>query len=202
MERRVDGRLVTLLKYGAERMFSVPLFAAGWTGWLAFSALYRYNKNVYAFLWHTERKKTMRKINRWIALLLAMLLLPVFSLAEGEESPVTHTARTTATLKVRRAPDDSALGSDSIPRDSIVYIIEYGDLWCKVRTSRTEGYIKTKYLTDLLVADVSAVQAQEEKAQAEAVLVGEVQPGFTMNKSNFQEKFYAYAVKDRVVCVN
>ena len=78
----------------------------------------------------------MRKMNRWIALLLAMLMLttPVFSLAEetaeetAEKTAITHTAKATTTLKVRRAPDDSALGSDSIPRDSLVYIIEYGNI--------------------------------------------------------------------------
>ena len=90
----------------------------------------------------------MLKLNRWIALLLALLMLvPAVSLAEdtaAEEAPITHTAKASTTLKVRRAPDDGALGNDSIPRDSLVYIIDYGDLWCKVRTSRVEGYVKTK----------------------------------------------------------
>lgn len=139
----------------------------------------------------------MHKTNRWIALLLAMLMMfmPVLSLAE--EAPITHTAKASTTLKVRRAPDDSALGSDSIPRDSLVYILEYGNVWCKVRTSRVEGYIKTKYLTDLVVIDPNAVAAQE--AADEAVAVGELQPGFSMNESNFEEKYYAHTVRDRVI---
>ena len=144
----------------------------------------------------------MHQMKRWIALLLAAMLmsLPLLSLAEEtEEAAVTHTAKATATLKVRRAPDDSALGSDSIPRDSFVYILEYGPMWCKVRTSRVEGYIKTKYLTDIVVVDQEAVAAQKAEQEAAAVLVGELQPGFTMNESNFQEKYYSHTLKDRVV---
>ena len=159
---------------------------------------------VYAL--HTERKKSMLKMKRLTALLLALvlLLLPVLALAEEaaeEEAPVTHTARATVALKVRRAPDDSAGGSDSIPRDSFVYILEYGNLWCKVRTNRTEGYVKTQYLVDLKVVDPAAVAQQEAAksadANAEPVLVGELQPGFTMNESNFSEEYYAHTVKDR-----
>lgn len=150
----------------------------------------------------------MFKMKRWIALLLAMmtLLLPVLSfaeeIAEEELAPITHTAKSTTTLKVRRAPDDSALGFDSIPRGSIVYITEYSSVWCKVRTSRVDGYIKTKYLTDLVVIDPNAVAAQEAAKEAEAVLVGELQPGFTMNESNFEEKYYAHTVRDRASLYN
>ena len=89
-------------------------------------------------------------MKRLIALLLALLMLvPAYAMAEetvyttvteGEE-PVTHIAKATVMLKVRRAPDDSAYGNDSIPRDSLVYILEYGTLWCKVRTAREEGYV-------------------------------------------------------------
>lgn len=146
----------------------------------------------------------MFNAKRWLALLLAMLMLltPVFSLAEETaegEAPITHTAKATTTLKVRRAPDDTALGFDSIPRDSLVYIIDYSSVWCKVRTNRVEGYIKTKYLTDLVVIDPNAVAQKEAAKEAEAVLVGELQPGFTMNESNFAEKYYAHTVRDRVV---
>lgn len=146
----------------------------------------------------------MFNAKRWLALLLAMLMLltPVSSLAEETaegEAPITHTAKATTTLKVRRAPDDTALGFDSIPRDSLVYIIDYSSVWCKVRTNRVEGYIKTKYLTDLVVIDPNAVAQKEAAKEAEAVLVGELQPGFTMNESNFAEKYYAHTVRDRVV---
>ena len=75
----------------------------------------------------------MPKMKRLIALVLAMLLLmPAFSFAKetGEEAPITHTAKATVALKVRRAPADDAAGCDSISRHSFVYILEYGDTWC------------------------------------------------------------------------
>ena len=151
-------------------------------------------------------------MKRLIALLLALLMLvPAYAMAEetvyttvteGEE-PVTHIAKATVMLKVRRAPDDSAYGNDSIPRDSLVYILEYGTLWCKVRTAREEGYVKTKYLTDLQVVDPEAAAEQEAAREAAAnaspELVGELQPGFTMNESNFVEKYYAHTLRDRVM---
>lgn len=132
---------------------------------------------------------------RLASMLLAMLLLlqPMLALGEtaGEEDPITHTARASVALKVRRAPDKEAFGSDSIPRDGFVYILEYGDEWCKVRTSRTDGYVMTKYLVDLQqVAELPESETTEEVP----VLVGELQPGFTMNESNFQEKYKAHTV--------
>ncbi len=144
----------------------------------------------------------MQKMKRLLALVLALLMLPVFSfaeeVAEEEGAPITHIAKATVMLKVRRSPADDAYGCDSIPRDSLVYITEYGKVWSKVRTASQEGYVKNKYLTDVKVVDPEAVAAQEAAAEAEAVLVGELQPGFTMNESNFSEQYYAHTVKDRV----
>jgi len=142
----------------------------------------------------------MRKMKRLLALLLALilLLLPAFSMAEEEdEAPVTHTARSTTRLKVRRAPSDDALGGDSIPADTMVYILEYGNYWCKIRTSYMEGYVKTQYLTDLVVVDPDAVAQQEEAREAQIVEVGELQPGFEMNQNNFEEKFFSHTVVSR-----
>ncbi|MBR6569186.1 MAG: VanW family protein [Clostridia bacterium] len=145
----------------------------------------------------------MGKIKRLISLLLTLvMLLPAFALAEEEEAPVTHTAKASVALKVRRAPSDDALGGDSIPRDSLVYILEYGNVWSKVRTSRMEGWVKTQYLVDLQVVDYEAIAAQEaarEAARQEAAAnPGEMEPGFTMNRRNFEEKYYAHTVRNRV----
>lgn len=135
------------------------------------------------------------KNKRLTALLLTLLLFlqPVLAMAEGteEEDPITHVAKASVALKVRRAPDKEAFGSDSIPRDSFVYILEYDDEWCKVRTSRTDGYVMTKYLADL---QQLVELPEDETAQQPAQLVGEVQPGFTMNESNFEEKYKAHTV--------
>ena len=137
-------------------------------------------------------------IQKLLALLLCTLIsfAPVLSLSEESEAPVTHVGRATTTLKVRRAPDKSALGNDSIPKDSMVNILEYGYEWCKVRTQRVEGYVMTKYLADIQgEGGPKDDRAQEEEKPRE--LQGELQPGFTMNKSNFEEKFYAHALRNQ-----
>jgi len=134
---------------------------------------------------------------RILALVLCavMILAPVLSLAE-ENAPVTHTGRATTTLKVRRAPDKDALGNDSIPRGEMVNIIEYGYEWCKVRTKRVEGYVMTKYLADIQ-GDGGPKDDRPQEQEKPKELQGELQPGFTMNKSNFEEKFYAHAVRNQ-----
>jgi len=130
-----------------------------------------------------------------LAVLLAalMLLQPLAVFAEEEEEPVTHVARSTVALKVRRAPDKGASGSDSIPRGSFVYIIEYGNVWCRVRTSRTEGYVLTQYLTDIQQQEGVEVSAKTKEAADKPV--GELMAGFTTNESNFYEGYYAHTVK-------
>ena len=144
----------------------------------------------------------MPKMKRLIALVLALLLLmPAFSFAKetGEEASVTHTAKATVALKVRRAPADDASGSDSIPRNGIVYILEYDDVWCKVRTNRVEGYIKTQYLTDLAAVDASVSAAQDSGVEEERPSENAAKPSFSMNANNFEEKYYAHALRDHLI---
>lgn len=130
---------------------------------------------------------------RMAALLAALILtaLPLLSLAEEAEASITHIARATVALKVRREPDSNAPASDSIPKGSFVSIIEFGDEWCKVRTERLEGWVMTKYLTEILAQDDSIRPVEEETPVAE-----DAQPGFTMDKATFEEKYYAHALRD------
>jgi len=139
-------------------------------------------------------RKNHRYLSRLFAVLLALLTLvqPLAVLAE-EEAPVTHIGRATVALKVRRAPDKGASGSDSIPRGSYVYIIEYGNVWCRVRTTRTEGYILTQYLTDVQEQEGVEVSAKAEAAPDKPV--GELMAGFTTNEATFYEGYYAHTVQ-------
>ena len=140
--------------------------------------------------------KHHRIFRRAAALLLAMLLLvqPLAALAQEDAAPITHIAKSTVALKVRRAPDKDALGCDSIPRGSYVYILDYGNEWCRVRTDYAEGYVLTKYLADVIAQDgapeVSDLMEEERNTEP----VGEVQPGFTTNPSNFRESYYSHAL--------
>ena len=140
----------------------------------------------------------MRKNHRLAVLLMAVMMLlssvNFAALAEEEEAPVTHIAQCTVALKVRSKPADNAGGRDSIPRGSFVYIIEYDDEWCKVRTDRVEGYIKTKYLTD--IREQAGAAQQEDGAEAPVAAVQPTGEGFTMTEDTFEEKFIAHTVKD------
>jgi len=134
-------------------------------------------------------------MKRFFALLLAMaLLIACLPALSEEEAPVTHVGRATVAIKVRRAPAKDAFGNGSLARGDEVNIIEYGDEWCKVRLSRNEGYVMTKYLADIQA--LGDYEAPEKEPEAPKEAQGELQPGFTMNKSNFEEKFYAHALRD------
>lgn len=145
--------------------------------------------------------KTNHRLTVRILSLLAALLLfaqPLCVLAEEQEEPITHIATSTVALKVRRSADKNALACDSIPRGSFVYITEFGNEWCKVRTQYAEGYVLTKYLTEILVqegfenTEAAPAAAEEEARPTEPV--GEVQPGFTTNESNFREAYRSHAL--------
>ncbi|MBP3645013.1 MAG: VanW family protein [Clostridia bacterium] len=137
---------------------------------------------------------------RAAALLMAVLLLvlePFAVLAEEQEEPITHIATSTVALKVRRTADKNSSACDSIPRGSFVYITEFGNEWCKVRTQYSEGYVLTKYLTEILVQE-GFENTETPAAEAEPVQpvepVGEIQPGFTTNESNFREGYRTHAL--------
>ena len=95
--------------------------------------------------------KNQRFFSRLAAMLIAVMLLcqPVLTLAEEKEETITHIAKATVALKVRRAASKEANGCGSISRGQQVNIIEYGDIWSKVLLPRTTGWVQTKYLTDI-----------------------------------------------------
>ena len=146
-----------------------------------------------------------RFIRPLFLLLLAgmMALSPLCALAQEEaaveQAPITHTAIASVALKVRRSPSKDALAGDSIPRDSFVYIIELGEEWCKVRTTRMEGYVLTEYLDDITLYDLEAAEANGT-ADLEIEVADPVEaPGFTTSPDNFYEGYYAYAVKNAII---
>ncbi len=132
-----------------------------------------------------------------IALALVLALTPVLAQAQEAQAPITHYGVATVALKVRRAPTQESTGGDSIAKGAYVYIVEYGEEWCKVRTSALEGYVMTKYLDNIKEYDAAAVQTQQEAAPAQEA---EAQmPQFTTSKENFREGYYAYALKPAVM---
>ena len=139
-----------------------------------------------------------RFLTRLAALLaVAVLFLqPLLALAEETET-ITHIAKATVALKVRRAASKEANGCGSISRGELVNIIEYGEVWCKVLLPRTTGWVQTRYLTDVQAQEGHVETEKQPEEPKEAV--GELMPGFTTNKSNFHQGYYAHAVKDLAV---
>ena len=147
----------------------------------------------------------MKRFFRPLVLLLLagmVALSPLCALAQevaAEEAPITHAAIASVALKVRRSPSKDASAGDSIPRDSFVYILELGEEWCKVRTTRMEGYVLTQYLDDITLYDLEAAEANGT-ADLEIDVAEPINaPNFTTSPENFHEGYYAYAVKNAVI---
>lgn len=149
-----------------------------------------------------------RLFHHSIALVMALLILAAQPLAafaeEAQDDPITHTAKASVALKVRRAPSKDSTGGDSIPRDSFVYILELGEEWCKVRTRHLDGYVLTQYLTDIQPCG-DGVSAEGTQPAAGKQPAAEQQsseppvPGFKTTKETFYEGYVAYAVKNATI---
>lgn len=141
------------------------------------------------------KKSVLRRIAMALLVLL-MALEPMMAMAEEAaqaEQEVTHIATASLALKVRRRPEKESGGSDSIPKDALVYILELGDEWCKVETSYTVGYVMTQYLTD--IREYSPLTGSMGAAVAAQEPDGQPVQGFTTTKETFVEGYYAHAAK-------
>lgn len=143
--------------------------------------------------------KKFHAFTRLAALFLALLLLTQTAAVLAEEAAVTHTARAAKALKVRIAPEKGSNGNDSIAQGDTVYILEYGDEWCKVKARRNVGYVMTQYLEDVQPYDPSAVPTSQP---SQPVTAGKDQqeqqaaaPDFTMTPDTYEARYQASTVK-------
>ncbi len=130
-------------------------------------------------------------LRRALTAVLALMLglSPICAVAEDEiDSSVTHIAVADVALKVRRSPAKDSGGIGSIRRDEAVYITELGADWSKVLVGKSEGFVQTKYLSNLREYDHSSDQPGEEVAV----------PAFDItaveDSNGFKNNFYAHAV--------
>lgn len=148
-----------------------------------------------------------------IGLSVALLLCAAPAVGEeaaaGEEAAVEESADllestaeqyiavATVALKVRRAPEKDARGCDSIPKDAYVYITELGTEWCKVKTSSQEGYVQTKYLSDLREYTPATGESGESVAAPTAAPESAVPAA--SSSGDFKEGYQAHAVKSALI---
>ena len=108
-----------------------------------------------------------------------------------------YIAVATVALKVRRGPGKDYSGCDSIAKDSFVYLLDLGAEWCKVRTARTEGYVQTKYLTDIREYN------PDTQSTGDVSAAPTVEPSYAdasdTNADGFHEGYKAYAVKSAIL---
>ncbi len=114
--------------------------------------------------------------------------------SQAQDEVEKYIALATKALKVRRGPGLEYFGSDSIPLGSQVHIIELGTEWAKVRTSRTVGYVLTKYLENIREYDpLKQTVGTVAKTPAEVV-------DYTLGStSEFKRGYVAYAVKHAII---
>ncbi|MCL1854525.1 MAG: VanW family protein [Clostridia bacterium] len=113
--------------------------------------------------------------------------------AAGEEAgreEEKYVAIAAVTLKVRNGPGQEYKGIYSLPKDSLVYILDLGAEWSKIRTKRIEGYVLSKYLSDIRDYDAS-----RGVVGASAGPVREVPAAADDDVKNFTRNFKAYAVR-------
>ena len=62
---------------------------------------------------------------------------------------VCYTGVATVALKLRKAPNKNAGSIGQIGKDDSVLILSLAEDWCKVRTTRNDGFVQTKYLSSI-----------------------------------------------------
>ena len=90
----------------------------------------------------------MKKI---ICLMLLGLMMLSASVALAEE--ILYTATVTKTMTIRQKKSTSAKKLGSVEANELISVIEYGNEWTKVEKDGVTGYVLTKNVVDLAVAE-------------------------------------------------
>lgn len=96
--------------------------------------------------------QTNHWMKRLVTMLLAALLAfsPLMALAEAEEASIAYIGKASVALKVRVEPSKDARGMNSVPKNATVYVLELvNDDWAKIKLDNGEGYVMTKYISNM-----------------------------------------------------
>ncbi len=111
-----------------------------------------------------------------ICVLLCICQLPVVAESTAiyaeqlDESAdkVLYLGTATVSLKLRKAPEKGAGSIGQIKKGDGVMILSLTEDWCKVRTERNDGYVQTKYITDISPVGENRVTAPASGASSSA----------------------------------
>ena len=93
-----------------------------------------------------KRKMWKKLLCLTLAAVLLVLAFPVLA-EETAENEAKYQAYASVALKVRREPRKDSSGKGSIPKDSLVSILELLDSgWARIVFGECEGYVQTQYL--------------------------------------------------------
>ena len=134
-----------------------------------------------------KRKMWKKLLCLTLAAVLFVLAFPVLA-EETAENEAKYQAYASVALKVRREPRKDSSGKGSIPKDSLVSILELLDSgWARIVFGEGEGYVQTQYLQAMTSMDGSPVEPEPT-----------VEPG-TPDESGFREAYQAYALNQAAV---
>lgn len=88
-------------------------------------------------------------MKRMIGLLLALLLVPVWALAEEVPEGAVYRGRIYRDTRMRMEPDQNSKYGALIERDQWLYVLEYGEDWSYCSFEGSEGYVMTDRIYEI-----------------------------------------------------
>ena len=82
-------------------------------------------------------------------ILTLMLVLAAQALADG----IVYTGTVSKTMTIRKSKSTSAGKAGSVEPGELMDVIEYGEKWTKVQKDGATGYVLSKNVVDLALAD-------------------------------------------------
>lgn len=114
---------------------------------------------------------------------------------DSQDQKEKYVATASVDLKMRRGPGREYYGAGQVRKGDLVYILELGEEWSKIRTQRNTGYVLTQYLKDLRDYDASrgvVGDAANPSREPLSITVG-------TGDSSFKQGYKATTVKTAVM---
>jgi len=85
---------------------------------------------------------------------------------EGSQQPIYGTVRVTTALNVRQGPGTHYVKVGMLSNNTRVQILEYGELWSRIRAGDIEGYVHMDYINLENTGDPNPQEIPDDKVEA------------------------------------